>query len=266
LRSIWASSSPRSAPFCGEAALAAVCRLMPLPSLTIETGGGVEVPTNPAKGAPTTADSRCRARCARNAGKGMTGVRGLGGSRRSGSDPLLGDPARRCCKTPHQGPPGELCADAQALRNAGRSHESSARHHSQAHANSSALSKHAPWAGDKGLGRNGIPKPAGAGGGSSSLSLAPGVGPTRLSSLEITPRRRLESGNRSQSSRRAGATSSSKTSARRIASTSTTAPLSRRRKEGEFSTARASEIHDARRALFSAKGRSGSHATSSGWM
>jgi hypothetical protein len=30
---------------------------MPLPSLTIETGGGVEVSTNPAKGAPTTGDS-----------------------------------------------------------------------------------------------------------------------------------------------------------------------------------------------------------------
>ena len=31
---------------------------------------------------------------------------------------------------------------------------------------------HLPWAGNKGLGRNGIPKPAGAGGGSSSLSSA----------------------------------------------------------------------------------------------
>ena len=60
LRSSWASSSPRSAPFCGEAALAAVCRLMPLPSLTIETGGGVEVSTNPAKGAPTTGKSASR--------------------------------------------------------------------------------------------------------------------------------------------------------------------------------------------------------------
>ena len=33
---------------CGGAALAAVCRLMPLPSLTIETGRGVEVRTKPA--------------------------------------------------------------------------------------------------------------------------------------------------------------------------------------------------------------------------
>ena len=84
--------------------------------------------------------------------------------------------------------------DAHASRNAGRIHESSAQHHIQAHANSRALSKHAPWAGDKGLGRNGIPKPAGAGGGSSSLSLAPDAGPTRLNNLEITPRLRPEGG------------------------------------------------------------------------
>src|SRR5882757_1439456 len=121
-----------------------------------------------------------------------------------------------------------------------------------AHAYSRALSRHAPKAGDKGLGRNGIPKPAGAGGGSSSLSLAPGGGPTPLNHLEITPRRPREGGSRLLSPLRSGASSSSKTSARRIASTSTTAPLSSRRNEGAFSTARASETHDARTALFSA--------------
>ena len=42
-----------------------------------------------------------------------------------------------------------------------------------ANANSRALSRRAPWAGDKGLGRNGIPKPAGAGGGSSSFRATP---------------------------------------------------------------------------------------------
>ena len=57
----------------------------------------------------------------------------------------------------------------------GRSPGTSTLHQIQpiAHANSRALSRHAPRAGDKGLGRNGIPKPAGAGGGSSSLSLEP---------------------------------------------------------------------------------------------
>ena len=114
----------------------------------------------------------------------------------------------------------------------GRSFRGSALHHVQAHANSRPHSKYAPWAGDKGLGRNGIPKPAGAGGGSSSSSLAPDAGPTRLNNLEITPRRRPEGVSRPQSPRRPGAISSSKTSARRIASTSTTAPLSSRRKEG----------------------------------
>ena len=121
----------------------------------------------------------------------------------------------------------------------GRSFRGSALHHVQAHANSRPRSKYAPWAGDKGLGRNGIPKPAGAGGGSLSSSLAPDAGPTRLNNLEITPRRRPEGVSRPQSPRRPGAISSSKTSARRIASTSTTAPLSSRRKEGESSTARA---------------------------
>ena len=71
----------------------------------------------------------------------------------------------------------------------GQSFCGSALHHVQAHANSRPHSKYAPWAGDKGLGRNGIPKPAGAGGGSSSSSLAPDAGPTRLNNLEITPRR-----------------------------------------------------------------------------
>jgi hypothetical protein len=163
----------------------------------------------------------------------------------------------------HQPGPRELCGRACFTKCRAELHGSAL--HIQAHANSSALSKHAPWAGDKRLGRNGIPKPAGAGGGSSSLSLAPDAGPTRLNNLEITPRRPPEGGNRSQSSRRARATSSSKTSARRIASTSTTAPLSRRRKEGAFSTTRASDIQDARTALFSAKVSLGSLATSSGW-
>jgi hypothetical protein len=49
-----------------------------------------------------------------------------------------------------------------------------------------------------------------------------------------------------------GRHSSSKTSACKIASTSMTAPLSSRHNEGVFSTARASEIHEARTALFSA--------------
>ena len=71
---------------------------------------------------------------------------------------------------------------------------SSAPHHIQpmAHANSRALSRHLPWAGDKGLGRNGIPKPAGAGGGSSSLSLEPLEGLTRFIHLEMTLRLRPE--------------------------------------------------------------------------
>ena len=195
----------------------------------------------------------------------MTGGRSRGWSGGPGSDPCLAILPAAAVNASHQGGRAS-CVDAQASRNAGRSHESSALPHSQAHANSRALSKHAPWAGDKGLGRNGIPKPAGAGGGSSSLSLAPDAGPTRLNNLEITPRRRPEGGNRPQSSRRPGARSSSKTSARRIASTSTTAPLSSRRKEGAFSTARASDIQDARTALFSAKVSLGSLATSSGWI
>ena len=45
---------------------------------------------------------------------------------------------------------------------------------------------------DKSMGRNGIPKPAGAGGGSSSLSLEPFRGSTRLNHLEITLRLRGE--------------------------------------------------------------------------
>ena len=49
-----------------------------------------------------------------------------------------------------------------------------------------------------------------------------------------------------------------------MASTSTTAPLSSWRKEGAFSTVRASEIHDARTALFSAVVSLGSLVTSSG--
>ena len=97
----------------------------------------------------------------------------------------------------------------------GQSFRGSALHHVQAHANSRPHSKYAPWAGDKGLGRNGIPKPAGAGGGSSSSSLAPDAGPTRLNNLEITPRRRPEGVSRPQSPRRPGAISSSKTSARK---------------------------------------------------
>src|ERR1700733_12151456 len=114
-----------------------------------------------------------------------------------------------------------------------------------AHANSRALSRHLPWAGDKGLGRNGIPKPAGAGGGSSSLSLEPLEELTRFIHFEITLRLRPEGCSRLPFSLRSGDCSSSKTRARRIASTSTTAPLSSRRNEGAFSTARASEIHDA---------------------
>src|SRR3984957_12943380 len=124
-------------------------------------------------------------------------------------------------------------------------------------------SKYAPWAGDKGLGQNGIPNPAGAGGGSSSLSLAPDAGPPRLSNLEIIPGRRPEGGTR-LGSPLPGARSSSKTSARWIASTSTIAPLSSWRSEGAFSTARASEIHDARIAFFSAVVGFGSFATSLG--
>ena len=102
----------------------------------------------------------------------------------------------------------------------GRSHGSSALHHIQpmAHANSRALSRHAPRAGDKGLGRNGIPKPAGAGGGSSSLSLEPFEGLTRFIHLEITLRLRPKGCSRLPFSLRSGNCSSSKTSARRIAS------------------------------------------------
>ena len=51
-------------------------------------------------------------------------------------------------------------------------------------------------AGDNGLGRNGIPTPAGAGGGSSSSSLEPG-GPPRLNHFKTTLRLRPEGGSRS---------------------------------------------------------------------
>src|ERR1700722_4167011 len=156
----------------------------------------------------------------------MTGGRSRGWSGGPGSDPCLAILPAGAVNASHQGGRAS-CVDAQASRNAGRSHERSALHHSQAHANSSALSKHAPWAGDKGLGRNGIPKPAGAGGGSSSLSLAPDGGPTPLNHLESTPGLPPEGGSRLPSSLRSGASSSSKTSACKIASTSTTAPLSR---------------------------------------
>ena len=133
-------------------------------------------------------------------------------------------------------------------------HGSSDLHHIQpmAHANSRALSRHAPRTGDKGLGRNGIPKPAGAGGGSSSLSLELFEGLMRFIHLESTLRLRPEGCSRLPFSLRSSDCSSSKTSARRIASTSTTAPLSSRRNEGALSSARASEIHDARTAFFSA--------------
>ena len=96
------------------------------------------------------------------------------------------------------------------------------------------------------VGRNGIPNPAGAGGGSSSLSLE------ALNHFKTTLRLRPEGGSRLQFSLRSCAISSSEPSACKIASTSTTAPLSSRRNEGAFSTARASEIQDARIALFSA--------------
>ena len=67
--------------------------------------------------------------------------------------------------------------------------------HPQAHARASPLSRRAPWAGDKGFGRNGIPKPAGAGGGSSSsLSFERFGGPTRFNHLETTLCRQLDGG------------------------------------------------------------------------
>ncbi len=135
------------------------------------------------------------------------------------------------------------------------------RFHPAAH--KSGTSRRAPSAGDKGLGRNGMPKPAGAGGGSwSSLSLERFGGPTRLNHLETTLCLRPEGGRWARYAM--GASSSSRTSARRMSSTSTTAPLSSRRSEGAFSTARASEIHDARIALFSAMVSFGSLVTSPG--
>jgi hypothetical protein len=114
------------------------------------------------------------------------------------------------------------------------------------------------------VGRNGIPKPAGAGGGSSSLSLEPFGVTARINHLEITLRLRPEGGSRVQAPLRSGASSSSKTSACRIASTSMRAPLSIWRNEGAFSTALASEIHDARIALFSSVDSFASFVTSQG--
>ena len=109
----------------------------------------------------------------------------------------------------------DACKYAPARRRAvtaschGRSHGSSALHHIQpmAHANSRALSRHTPRAGDKGLGRNGIPKPAGAGGGSSSLSLEPFEGLMRFIHLESTLRLRPERCSRLPFSLRSGACS-----------------------------------------------------------
>jgi hypothetical protein len=115
-----------------------------------------------------------------------------------------------------------------------------------------------------------IPKPAGAGGGSSLSSFALFSDLARPG-LESTLDLRRESGGdlRRESGGHSGAVSwvaslSSDTSARRIASNSTTAPLSSRRNAGAFSTARASEIQDARTALFSVVVSSGSLTTSSG--
>ena len=113
------------------------------------------------------------------------------------------------------GPSRGPCWGGQSSR--GRSSEPPplCRIHPAAHANAAAFSRCAPWAGDKGFGRNGIPKPAGAGGGSSSLSLQPFWGPTRPNNFETTPRLRLESdASGLQSSLRWGARPSSKISAR----------------------------------------------------
>ena len=158
------------------------------------------------------------------------------------------------------------CVDAQASRNAARSHESSALPHSQAHANSSALSKHAPWAGDKGLGRNGIPKPAGAGGGSSCCRWRRTRGQPASTTLKsrhaggpkvATVRNPLDGLARDPRAKRALVGSHQLRRQRHYRA---------RRKEGKFSTARASDIEDARTALFSAKVSLGSLATSSGWV
>ena len=125
-----------------------------------------------------------------------------------------------------------------------------------AHA-SFALQAARAWAVTK-VGRNGIPNPAGARGGSSSSSLK------ALNHFEMTLRLWLERGSRLQFTAWSDAVSSSETSACRIASTSTTAPPSSWRNTGAFSTARASEIQEARIALFSAVVSFGSFVTSLG--
>lgn len=136
--------------------------------------------------------------------------------------------------------------------------------HPVAHAGPRNFSARAPWAATK-VGRNGTPNPAGAGGGSSSSSLELVDGPTLLNHLVITLRLRGDGDGRLRSSLGTGVRSSSKASARMIASTSTTAPLSRRRNAGAFSTARTSEIQDARTARFCDAVSFGSLTTSSGW-
>src|ERR1700732_2831379 len=74
---------------------------------------------------------------------------------------------------------------------------------------------------------------------------AAGIGDGGKTPLLRSARLGRKGGGRLRSSLGSGASLSSETSTRIIASTSTTAPLSSLRKAGAFSTARASEIHDA---------------------
>ena len=114
------------------------------------------------------------------------------------------------------------------------------------------------------LGRNGIPHPAGAGGGSSSSSLPLLRETTLLSHRARTRGSGCERAKTRRSSVPTGPAASSEKSARLMASTSTTQPLSSRRNEGAFSTARESDIHEASTARFSAFVSDPSQTTSSG--